>query len=175
MAGFPLFLLRYFAGIIAKSLPFRCGRPTMLRCLAVVLFTVLGWFCGAGAGLLLGLISIQISDQSGEGQVLGLISVGVLIGCAIGTAGGLVIGLRMIRGKDQLPLVAIARVPNPDMFPVAFQPIRELLARHGLHWHSKGNLTHTLYVNTSDGDRAQRLLIGCRPDIELIELPRHGP
>lgn len=93
---------------------------------------------------------------------------GAFLGMVAGTASGLAFGIWLITHEDEPWAVPVARIPNPNMLPEAFEPLRQFLDENGIRWYASGGPRAMLWVNESDADRVDRLLTGEFPSLELI-------
>lgn len=71
----------------------------------------------------------------------------------------------------ECPLVHVADIPSPIMFPDESQPILSMLSDHDIMWSSDGSLSHSLCVSKNRVADAQRLIEEHFPGIQLVPIP----
>ncbi len=70
----------------------------------------------------------------------------------------------------QCPLVHVADIPSPIMFPNESQPILSMLSDHNILWISGGSLSHSLSVSKDRVADVQRMIEEHFPGIQLVQI-----
>ena len=70
----------------------------------------------------------------------------------------------------EYPLVHVADIPSPIMFPDESQPILSMLSDHDIMWSSGGSLSHSLSVSKNRVADARQLIQEHFPDIQLVPI-----
>ncbi len=70
----------------------------------------------------------------------------------------------------ECPLVHVADIPSPIMFPDESQPLLSMLSDHDILWSCGGSLSHSLSVSKNRVADAWQLIKEHFPDIQLVPI-----